>query len=103
MNLLHNAIEYNRPGGEVAISAHSAAAGGVGVEVRDTGVGIPTELHEKIFERFYRGDPSRNAAGVHAGLGLAIVKEYVDRLGGRLSMESAVGAGSRFRVELPNG
>jgi signal transduction histidine kinase len=101
MNLLHNAIEYNRPGGEVIISA-TTNGNGIVVEVLDTGIGIPPELQGKIFERFYRGDPSRNAAGVHAGLGLAIVKEYVDRLGGRLSLESAVGAGSRFRVELPN-
>ena len=103
MNLVHNAIEYNRPGGEVEILARSGVAGGVVVEVRDTGIGIPLEMHEKIFERFYRGDPSRNAAGVHAGLGLAIVKEYIDRLGGRLFIESAVGTGSRFRVELPHG
>jgi signal transduction histidine kinase len=103
MNLVHNAIEYNQPGGEVEILTRSGIAGGVVVEVRDTGIGIPLELHEKIFERFYRGDPSRNAAGVHAGLGLAIVKEYVDRLGGQLSIESAVGSGSRFRVELPQG
>jgi signal transduction histidine kinase len=101
MNLVHNAIEYNQPGGEVEILARSGSTGGVVVEVRDTGIGIPAEIHEKIFERFYRGDPSRNAAGVHAGLGLAIVKEYVDRLGGRLSIESTVGSGSRFRVELP--
>ncbi len=103
MNLVHNAIEYNQPGGKVEIVARSGMTGGVVVEVRDTGIGIPAELHEKIFERFYRGDPSRNAAGVHAGLGLAIVKEYVDRLGGQLSIESAVGSGSRFRIELPNG
>ena len=101
MNLLHNAIEYNRSGGEVEISARSSA-GGVVLEVRDTGIGIPAELQGKIFERFYRGDPARNAVGVHAGLGLAIVKEYVDRLGGRLSIESQVGLGSRFRLELPN-
>ncbi len=101
MNLLHNAIEYNQPGGGVEIRAR-AGAGGVVLEVNDTGIGIPQELQGKIFERFYRGDPSRNAAGVHAGLGLAIVKEYVDRLGGRLSLESRVGSGSRFRVELPN-
>jgi two-component system, OmpR family, heavy metal sensor histidine kinase CusS len=99
MNLMHNAIEYNRPGGEVELRAH-AEAGGVVLEVLDTGIGIAPEMQGKIFERFYRGDPSRNAAGAHAGLGLAIVKEYIDRLGGRLSIESQVGAGSRFRVEL---
>ena len=60
------------------------------------------EVQDKIFERFFRADPSRHATGVHAGLGLAIVKEYVERLGGRLSVESVVGQGSRFRVELPN-
>jgi signal transduction histidine kinase/HAMP domain-containing protein len=102
MNLTHNAIEYNRPGGEVELTAEPGAKGGVVLEVRDTGIGIPAEMHEKIFERFFRGDPSRQATGVHAGLGLAIVKEYVDRLGGRLTVDSAVGRGSRFRVELPN-
>jgi signal transduction histidine kinase len=102
MNLTHNAIEYNRPGGEIELSAAPGTAGGVVVEVRDTGIGMPPEIHQKIFERFFRGDPSRQATGVHAGLGLAIVKEYVDRLGGRLTVDSAVGRGSRFRIELPN-
>ncbi len=101
MNLTHNAIAYNRPGGEVELRA-STHATGVAIEVRDTGIGMPPEIHEKIFERFFRGDPSRTATGVHAGLGLAIVKEYVDRLGGRLTVESTVGTGSRFRIELPN-
>ena len=102
MNLTHNAIEYNRPGGEVELTAAPAAGGGVVLEVRDTGIGMPADIHGKIFERFFRGDPSRQATGVHAGLGLAIVKEYVDRLGGRLTVDSAVGRGSRFRIELPN-
>ena len=71
------------------------------VEVRDTGIGMSPEIQDKIFERFFRADPSRQATGAHAGLGLAIVKEYVDRLGGRLTVDSTVGRGSRFRVELP--
>ena len=102
MNLTHNAIEYNRPGGEVELSATQAAQGGVTLEVRDTGIGMSPEVQDKIFERFYRGDPSRQATTVHAGLGLAIVKEYVDRLGGRLTVDSIVGSGSRFRIDLPN-
>jgi signal transduction histidine kinase len=102
MNLMHNAIEYNRPGGEVELSAARTERGGVVLEVRDTGIGMPPEIQDKIFERFFRGDPARQATGVHAGLGLAIVKEYVDRLGGKLFVDSAVGRGSRFRVELPN-
>jgi signal transduction histidine kinase len=101
MNLTHNAIEYNRPGGEVELRA-AKSDDGVTVEVRDTGIGMSPEVQEKIFERFFRADPARSATGVHAGLGLAIVKEYVDRLGGRLTVESAPGRGSRFRIELPN-
>ena len=102
MNLTHNAIEYNRPGGEVEVTATAGPDGGVVVEVRDTGIGMPPEIQGKIFERFFRADPARHATRLHAGLGLAIVKEYVDRLGGKLSVDSAVGRGSRFRVELPN-
>jgi signal transduction histidine kinase len=102
MNLTHNAIEYNRPGGEVEVTAAAGPDGGVVVEVRDTGIGMPPEIQGKIFERFFRADPARHATGLHAGLGLAIVKEYVVRLGGKLSVDSAVGRGSRFRVELPN-
>jgi len=102
MNLIHNAIEYNQPGGEVELSAERTLEGGVRLEVRDTGIGMAPEILDKIFERFFRGDPSRTATGVHAGLGLAIVKEYVDRLGGQLSVESKIGLGTRFRIELPN-
>ena len=59
------------------------------------------EVKDRIFERFYRADASRQATGVHAGLGLAIVKEYVERLGGTIAVESQAGAGSTFRVSLP--
>ena len=101
MNLTHNAIEYNRPGGEIELSAVQTSAG-IMVEWRDTGIGMTPEVQDKIFERFFGADPSRQATGVHAGLGLAIVKEYVDRLGGQLTVDSTLGRGSRFRVELPN-
>jgi signal transduction histidine kinase len=100
MNLLHNAVEYNRPGGAIELGVR--AAGGRAVfEVRDTGIGMTDEVRGRIFERFYRADPSRTQTGVHAGLGLAIVKEYVERLGGTITVESDPGAGSTFRVELP--
>jgi signal transduction histidine kinase len=102
LNLLHNAVEYNQPGGSVRLSVRRERdAGPVVVEVSDTGIGMTPEVKGKIFERFYRADPSRTATGVHAGLGLAIVKEYVDRLGGSISVESAPGRGSTFRVTLP--
>jgi heavy metal sensor kinase len=99
-NLLHNAIEYNRPAGSIdlTVARHN---GTLCVEVRDTGVGIAPEARAHIFERFYRADPSRQAEGLHAGLGLAIVKGYVDLMGGSIDVESDVGRGSTFRVELP--
>jgi signal transduction histidine kinase len=100
MNLIHNAIEYNRPEGSIDVRAF-ANDWHVVVEVADTGIGIAEDMRGKIFERFFRADPSRQATGVHAGLGLAIVKEYVERLGGRLKVDSTPGHGSRFRVELP--
>ena len=102
MNLLHNAIEYNKPGGEVELSAQAWGRTGLEVNVRDTGIGIAADMKDKIFERFYRGDPSRANTGVHAGLGLAIVKEYIARLGGTLELESQPGGGSQFKIRVPN-
>jgi signal transduction histidine kinase len=101
VNLLHNAVEYNRPGGSIRLGVRSGADGGAVVEVTDTGIGMTRDIRERIFERFFRADPSRHAAGVHAGLGLSIVKEYIDRLGGTIAVESEPGAGSTFRVTLP--
>ncbi|QDU20808.1 sensor histidine kinase [Urbifossiella limnaea] len=100
MNLLHNAVEYNRAGGRVELAVR-ADAGRVVFEVRDTGIGMTDEVRAKIFERFYRADASRTATGVHAGLGLAIVKEYVERLGGAIEVESTPGEGSVFRATFP--
>jgi signal transduction histidine kinase len=99
-NLLHNAVEYNRPDGSVELSVRREN-GCLQVEVRDTGVGIAAEAQAHIFERFYRADPARQAVGLHAGLGLAIVRGYVELMGGRISVDSAPGRGSTFRLELP--
>jgi signal transduction histidine kinase len=100
-NFLHNAVEYNRPGGSIRLSVRPTPGGGAEVEVADTGIGMSADVRDKIFERFYRADASRHAAGAHAGLGLSIVKEYVHRLGGAVAVESAAGVGSTFRVTLP--
>ncbi len=100
MNLLHNAVEYNRPGGRVTLCvAHDGA--GVRVAVADTGIGMTPEVSGQIFERFYRADASRHATGVHAGLGLAIVKEYLTRLGGTIEVRSEPDRGTTFTVTLP--
>jgi signal transduction histidine kinase len=99
-NLLHNAIQYNRPAGAIDLTV-SHENGHVRFEVADTGQGIPPESRDRIFERFYRADPSRNTDGMHAGLGLAIVKEYIDVMGGRIEVTSQLGSGTVFRVDLP--
>jgi heavy metal sensor kinase len=99
-NLLHNAIQYNRPGGGIDVSL-GRHAGRFELAVRDTGVGIAPEARAHLFERFWRADPSRGADGLHAGLGLAIVKGYVELMGGTISVESKEGEGSTFRVQLP--
>jgi heavy metal sensor kinase len=99
-NLLHNAIQYNRPSGKVELTV-ARENGHLHLKVHDTGIGITPEARDHIFERFYRADPSRSMDGLHAGLGLAIVKGYVDLMGGTISVESTEGVGSTFRVDLP--
>jgi heavy metal sensor kinase len=99
-NLLANAIQYNRPEGTIDLVVEHAN-GSLRVEVHDTGIGIPESAREQIFERFFRGDPSRSSDGLHAGLGLAIVKGYVELMGGTIRVDSTEGKGSTFRVFLP--
>jgi signal transduction histidine kinase len=101
INLLHNSVEYNRPGGTIRLSVRPSSRGTVQVEVADTGIGMTPEVKSRIFERFYRADASRHAAGAHAGLGLSIVKEYVRQLQGQIHVDSEVGVGSTFRLTLP--
>jgi signal transduction histidine kinase len=99
LNLLHNAINYNRPAGSIDVAA---TRGGdiVQIEVSDTGIGIAPEALPRLFERFFRADPSRHADEPHCGLGLAIVKSYTDLMGGSIEVASSP-AGSVFTVRLP--
>jgi len=99
-NLLHNAIQYNRKNGRVTLRQR-ALGGEVIVEVQDTGIGIPAEAREMIFERFYRHDPARNTDGSSAGLGLAIVRSFVLLMGGAITVDSKVGEGTTFRIRMP--
>jgi len=96
LNLLNNAIKYTSQG-EVAVAARSED-GGVRFEVRDTGPGIAPEVRLRLFEPFTRGS---DQGGNGIGLGLAVAKQYVELLGGRISLESAPGRGSRFWFTLP--
>jgi two-component system, OmpR family, sensor kinase len=97
-NLLGNAIKFSHEDESVGLRARSLD-GEVLIEVFDTGVGIPAEEVPRLAERFYRASTAGNAQGT--GLGLAITQEIVERHGGRLEVESQVGAGSTFRIRLP--
>jgi signal transduction histidine kinase len=71
------------------------------IEVADEGLGIPGAERERIFEKFYRLDPQQTQGVGGSGLGLYICRELVERMDGRLTVDSEVGKGSRFVVELP--
>jgi two-component system phosphate regulon sensor histidine kinase PhoR len=100
VNLLDNAVKFNRPGGEVRIDAGLAADGKVRIAIVDTGIGIPLEERSRIFERFYRVDKARSRDVGGTGLGLSIVKHIVERLGGTVTVESQLGKGSCFTILL---
>ena len=99
-NLLNNAIKFGRPAGEIAlrlVDLDSQAR----VEVQDSGIGIPEEKIERIFQRFYQvdGGTTRRYGGV--GLGLALCKEIIEAHGGKIWVESELGKGSHFIFVLP--
>jgi two-component system phosphate regulon sensor histidine kinase PhoR len=99
-NLMSNAIRYNRDNGTVWLRIEPPADGRVTVTVQDTGIGIPLEHRERVFERFYRVDPNRSRQTGGTGLGLAIVKQLTQVLRGELRLESDT-TGTRFTVTLP--
>ena len=101
VNLLDNAVKFNRSDGEVHIETRREPDGNVTIAVSDTGVGIPSEVQSRIFERFYRVDKARSREAGGTGLGLSIVKHIVERMNGSVIVESDLGRGSKFTVTLP--
>ena len=99
-NLLDNALQYTPAGGHIRVSA-VAGPREIVVAVADTGIGIPLADQERIFERFYRVDAARSREAGGTGLGLSIAKHIVEVHGGRLWVESEVGAGSKFSFSVP--
>lgn len=99
-NLTDNAVKYNRPGGSVSLRIEDAGAEAV-LTVADTGIGIPEEHRERIFERFYRVDKSHSKEVGGTGLGLSIVKHAALILGADISLDSTVGVGTTITVRFP--
>jgi two-component system phosphate regulon sensor histidine kinase PhoR len=98
VNLVHNAIKFNKPAGKVTISSgydkHSAT-----VSITDTGIGISKDDLPHVFERFYKVDKARSGKG--SGLGLAIAKHTIQAHGGNIDVKSEEGKGSTFTFSLP--
>ncbi len=99
-NLLTNSIRYSDEGSTITIDVEERADA-IEVTIEDTGIGIPEDALDRIFERFYRVDASRARAIGSTGLGLSIVRHLVQAMGGTIRVESKLGQGSRFTFSLP--
>ena len=99
-NLLENAITHTPEDGRVEVSARTHD-GAVEIAVADTGLGMAPEDLPRLFDRFYRADPSRDRSTGGAGLGLTIARRLVEAHGGTIEAESELGQGSRFTIRLP--
>ena len=100
MNLLTNAIKYTPEGGHISINAWHDGNRAF-IAVADSGIGIPPEEREKIFDQFYQVGDSLTRKYGGLGLGLALVKSLVRLFHGKVWVESEVGRGSKFTLELP--
>jgi signal transduction histidine kinase len=101
LNLLANAVNFTTAGGTVSLSAAAMRDGRFEIVVADTGIGISPECIDRIFEPFQSADASLSRKLGGAGLGLAVSKMLVERHGGTLDVESAIGKGTTVRVRLP--
>lgn len=101
MNLIENAVKYSNAGGSVWVSITKTDKNMI-ISVRDEGIGIASEHHDRLFERFYRVDKSRSKKAGGTGLGLSIVKHIAALFGAALKVESKVGEGSEFFVIFSN-
>src|SRR5690606_520813 len=97
-NLLHNAFRYSESGGKIHLEAVMSHEQTLRIRIHDSGKGIPEELKDKVFERFFKVDVNNHEG---TGIGLSLVKEYVQAIGGTIQLENAPAGGTCFTVELP--
>jgi len=100
VNLIENAVKYNKPNGNVTIELKAKNHYAV-LKVKDTGIGIPSEYQSRVFERFFRVDYGRNKKVGGSGLGLSIVKHIVNLYNGDISLKSKKDIGTTIQISLP--
>ena len=102
VNLLGNAVKFTNPGGSIGVEAHDAGADAIALTVWDTGIGIPPDQHEEIFESFHQVDSDLLRTPTEGtGLGLSISRQLARLMGGDVTVDSMPGRGARFTVRLP--
>jgi signal transduction histidine kinase len=99
-NLISNAVKFTPPGGRVSVRTYRSDEVAV-LEVSDTGMGMTAEDQAQLFQRFFRTASATDSAIQGTGLGLSIVQAIVEAHGGAVTVQSSVGRGTTFRVELP--
>ena len=102
MRILQNGIKYTQCGGELKVSLQNDGKFALMV-IQDTGMGIPEEDLEFIFNRFYRVDKARSRAEGGSGLGLSICRQIAEAHKGSIEVESKLGVGTRFKIRIPQG
>ncbi len=100
INLLDNAVKYTSENGTIGFKT-KLNSDKISVEIFDTGIGIPKEAIPRIFERFYRVDKDRSRKEGGTGLGLSIVKHVINIHSGDIQVESEIGKGTKFIINLP--
>lgn len=100
-NLLSNAAKFTPEGGRVAVALEASVPGEIILTVKDSGVGVPKALQDKVFERFFQNPDNEAAMNQGSGIGLSLCSEFVKMHGGEITLDSEVGRGSCFKVRLP--
>jgi signal transduction histidine kinase len=100
LNLLSNALKFTPPGGKVQVNG-TQRQDAIEISVSDTGIGIAKEQYEAVFDKFYQVGSTTKGVREGTGLGLSITKALVEEHGGRISLESEPGKGSRFTFTIP--